>query len=152
MFNPFHRCHQSKLQSYISYHLLRRSVTFSSQNDITKKMKHFNDQQDFQKALSLFDLHKDQDRGTDRMFVQALKACARLKWVERGQMIHQEIPKSLLSNGYVQAALISFYSSFILLVKINSNHSIFLIPSGVWRSCQCSTDLRHVHGGKYRCV
>ncbi|CAF1686940.1 unnamed protein product, partial [Adineta ricciae] len=89
-----------------------RSITKSPRISIETQMKTLNDTQQFRKTLDVFDKHKDkyQTMITDRVVVQALRACARLGFLDRGQTIHQKLSDNLLNNVYVQTSLINFYS------------------------------------------
>ncbi|UJR24038.1 hypothetical protein I4U23_027003 [Adineta vaga] len=72
-------------------------------------MKKLNDRKEFVKALDLFDKLKHQTILTDRILLQAFKACTQLGYLERGQIIHKNLSDSLLNNSYIQTSLINFY-------------------------------------------
>ncbi|UJR23991.1 hypothetical protein I4U23_026957 [Adineta vaga] len=91
------------------YFNLLRTITNSRQINIDIEMKKLNDRKEFVKALDLLDKHKHQTILTDRIIVQALKACTQLGYLERGQIIHKNLSDSLLNNSYIQTTLIHFY-------------------------------------------
>ncbi|UJR24074.1 hypothetical protein I4U23_027042 [Adineta vaga] len=97
--------HQTKWKSVN----LLRTIISSKQINIDIEMKKLNDRKEFVKALDLFDKHKHQSILTDRILVQAFKACTQLGYIERGQIIHKELPNNLLNNSYIQTSLINFY-------------------------------------------
>ncbi|UJR24040.1 hypothetical protein I4U23_027005 [Adineta vaga] len=88
---------------------LLRTITTSNQTNIDIEMKKLNDRKEFVKALDLFDKLKHQTILTDRILLQAFKACTQLGYLERGQIIHKNLSDSLLNNSYIQTTLISFY-------------------------------------------
>ncbi|UJR24047.1 hypothetical protein I4U23_027012 [Adineta vaga] len=97
--------HQTKWKSVN----LLRTIISSKQINIDIEMKKLNDRKEFVKALDLFDKHKHQTILTDRILVRAFKACTRLSYLERGQIIHKNLSDSLLNNSYIQTSLINFY-------------------------------------------
>ena len=108
--------HQAK-SKYLS-HL--RTIGNSTKINVEVEMKKFNDKQQYMKALDLFDQHEHQIVLTDRLIVQALKACSQLGHFERGQIIHKKLPNNLLDNNYVQTSLINFYGKYISFDSIET--------------------------------
>ncbi|CAF0916438.1 unnamed protein product [Adineta steineri] len=90
---------------------VRRSIIISSDFDLGMKVKSFNDNRQFGKALDLFDTHKKNNIKTSSTFIitQALKACTHLEDLQRGQTIHHFIPSSMKDNSLILASLIHLY-------------------------------------------
>lgn len=104
--------------------VLTRSFTVLNHFNVENQIKSFNDQKNYLAALTLFDRYKNEQRPTDRMIVQALKACTKLKNVERGRSIHEKLPPATLLNEFIQSTLINFYSqskSSIFFSTFDSN-------------------------------
>ena len=95
-----------------AYTSVLRSIANSPKISIETQMKTLNDKQQFRKTIDVFDTNKGKYETmiTDRVVVQALKACARLGSLDRGQTIHQKLSDNLLNNTYDQTSLIHFYS------------------------------------------
>ena len=116
---------------------VKRSVMIQSQFELAKQMKLLNDNGQFQRALELFDQQKRNSVNTFSSFVitQALKACANLKDLQRGLIIHQLIPSRTKDDSYILASLIHLYSKMgekiILLL-------ILLAFSAMWSDNTCS--------------
>ncbi len=91
----------------------RLSSTFV---DIGIQMKQFNDTKQFNKAISLFNLHLKK-QPTPLIINQALKACIHLNDLQRGKIIHQGLSPFLLNNHFIRTNLIRLYSN-----EINSNN------------------------------
>jgi hypothetical protein len=91
-----------------------RTRTSATYTDIETEMKNLNDRQEFAKVLVLLDRHKHEEIPTDRVAVQALKACTRLGYLERGEIIHKKLSNRSLNNAYIQTTLIHLYSEFIV--------------------------------------
>ncbi|UJR24021.1 hypothetical protein I4U23_026986 [Adineta vaga] len=106
MFTTFSIISHHTKSKYIN---LLRTIISSKQINIDIEMKKLNDRKEFVKALDLFDKHKQQTILTDRIIVQAFKACTQLGYLERGQIIHKNLSDSSLNNSYIQTSLINFY-------------------------------------------
>jgi len=102
--------------------LLRFSRLSSTFVDIGKQMKQFNDMKQFNKALSLFNLHI-RKQPTPLIINQALKACINLNDLQGAKIIHQRLSPFLLNNHFIRTNLIRLYSN-----EINSNN-IFILFS-----------------------
>ncbi|CAF1152655.1 unnamed protein product [Adineta ricciae] len=72
-------------------------------------MIRLNKRKQFTKTLDLFDKHHHPDALTDRIIVQALKACSQLGSLERGHNIHKQLSNQSKNNRFIQASLIHFY-------------------------------------------
>ena len=101
-------------QSY--YFAIIRTIVSSPQLNIELEMRRLNQRKQFTKTLDLFDKHQHRGTLTDRIIVQALKACTQLGSLERGQNIHKKLSSQLKNDIYVQTSLIHFYSKFALFV------------------------------------
>jgi hypothetical protein len=97
---------------------LVRTRTSTTYTNIESEMKKLNDREEFAKVLTLFDTQKYKEMSSDRVVVQALKACTRLGYLERGKIIHKKLSNRSLNNTYIQATLIHFYSEFIVELVI----------------------------------
>ncbi|UJR24035.1 hypothetical protein I4U23_027000 [Adineta vaga] len=106
MFTTFSLISHHTKSKYIN---LLRTITSTKQINVDIEMKKLNDRKEFVKALDLFDKHKQQTILTDRILVQAFKACTQLGYLERGQVIHKNLSNSSLKNSYIQTTLINFY-------------------------------------------
>ena len=102
-----------------NYFTILRAIVNSSQLNIELEMIRLNERKQFTKTLDLFDKHHDPDALTDRIIVQALKACSQLGSFERGHNIHKQLSNQSKNNRFIQASLIHFYSKFALLVWIH---------------------------------
>ena len=87
----------------------RLSSTFV---DIGMQMKRLNDTKQYNKALSLFNRHLQQ-QPTSLIINQALKSCINLNDFHRGKLIHQQLSPFLLNNYYIRTNLIRLYSKTI---------------------------------------
>ena len=92
--------------------LFRCSRLSSTFVDIGIQMKQFNDTKQFNKAISLFNHHR-QKQPTALIINQALKACIHLNDPQRGKLIHQGLSPFLLNNDFIRANLIRLYSNEI---------------------------------------
>ena len=101
-------------QSY--YFAIIRTIVSSPQLNIELEMRRLNQTKQFTKTLDLFDKYQHHGTLTDRVIVQALKACTQLGFLERGQNIHKKLSSQLKNGIYVQTSLIHFYSKFALFV------------------------------------
>ena len=99
-----------------NYFTILRAIVNSSQLNIELEMIRLNERKQFTKTLDLFDKHQHRGTLTDRIIVQALKACTQLGSLERGQNIHKRLSSQLKNGIYVQTSLIHFYSKFALFV------------------------------------
>ncbi|CAF0725107.1 unnamed protein product [Adineta steineri] len=99
----------SRLSSLMIF--VRRSIIIPSDFDLGMKMKSFNDNKQFGKALDLFDIHKKNNIKTASTYIitQALKACTQLEDLQRGQTIHHLIPLSMKDDSLILASLIHLY-------------------------------------------
>jgi pentatricopeptide repeat protein len=82
-------------------------------------MKRLNDAGQFSKALTLFDELERREIPRDQAIVQALKACTRMRLLERGVNIHKKLSNRSKSDKFIQSTLVSFYSQFNLSLCIN---------------------------------
>ncbi|CAF1122422.1 unnamed protein product [Adineta ricciae] len=91
------------------YYTIIRTIVSSPQLNIELEMRRLNQRKQFTKTLDLFDKHQNRGTLTDRIIVQALKACTQLGSLERGQNIHKKLSSQLKNDIYVQTSLIHFY-------------------------------------------
>ncbi len=73
-------------------------------------MKQLNDRKQFNKAISLFNHHR-QNQATPLIINQALKACIHLNDFQRGKLIHEGLSPFLLNNSFIRTNLIRLYSN-----------------------------------------
>ncbi|CAF1340153.1 unnamed protein product [Adineta ricciae] len=100
----------SRRQTKLCYFTIRRTITSSPRSNIELEMKNLNDKKHFTKALDLFDKHQQSSEIlTDKVIVQALKACTQLTSFERGRSIHEKLSNQSTKNMFVQTSLIHFY-------------------------------------------
>ncbi|CAF3936002.1 unnamed protein product, partial [Rotaria magnacalcarata] len=99
----------NRLSSLISFG--KRAMIINSDFDLANKMKLFNDNNQYQKSLELFDKYKKNNLELCSNFIitQALKACAQLGDIRRGTTIHNRIESHIKDDTYILSALISFY-------------------------------------------
>lgn len=92
----------------------KRSVTIQANFDFGKQLKSLNDNKQFKKTLALFDNYTKSNTETlsSQAIIQALKACTKLRDVQRGEIIHHQISSHFKGDAYVVASLIHFYSKF----------------------------------------
>jgi hypothetical protein len=109
------------------------------------EMKRLNEKKKFATALALFDRHKQKQNSTDRIIVQAFKACTQLGDLERGRNIHKTLLNTSLSDVYIQSALIHFYSRSI--VCFASNHRY---KRGILVQCGCTSDAQRIYDSSKR--
>jgi hypothetical protein len=96
-----------------------RTATVATRLHVDIEMKRLNDTGQFSKALTLFDELERREIPRDQAVVQALKACTRMRQLERGVTIHNKLSNRSKSNHFIQSALINFYSQFNLPLSIN---------------------------------
>ena len=75
-------------------------------------MKASNDRKQFKQALQLFDQYNNNNIKTcsSLTITQALKACAHIKDLRRGSLIHQLVSHRINDDYYILASLIHLYS------------------------------------------
>ena len=120
-------CHMQKVLINTS-----RTATATAANlNVEIEMKRLNDMGQFSKALTLFDELQRRETPRDRAIVQALKACTRMKNLERGVDIHNKLSHRSTNDSYIQSALIHFYSQFNLSRFVDLSRSILVQCGGV---------------------
>ncbi|CAM2728313.1 unnamed protein product [Rotaria socialis] len=89
----------------------RRSIKIESELNLVNQMKLMDDKKQFNKALELFDKHKDKsiDRSSNMILTQILKACAGIGDLQRGSTIHRLVSSRLENDSYLLASLIHLY-------------------------------------------
>jgi flagellin-specific chaperone FliS len=88
---------------------IKTSIKFLS---LDIEMKKLNDQNQFTKALILFDEYKTKNPSSQSL-TQALKACQKLEDFQRGQQIIKEYSSSLnLNDYYLLTSMIHLLSKF----------------------------------------
>ncbi|CAF1579670.1 unnamed protein product [Adineta ricciae] len=96
-------------QVKLNYFTIVRTIASLPRANIELEMRRLNERKLFTKTLDLFDRHKNSELLTDRIIVQALKACTQLSSLERGQDIHEQLSNQSTNNIFVQTSLIHFY-------------------------------------------
>lgn len=94
----------------------KRIIIIQSDIDLGKQMKVLNDNKQFKKALELFDKQKENNTEifSSLIITQALKACAHLKDLQYGKMIHRLISSCTIKDDFfISASLIHLYSKFL---------------------------------------
>ena len=88
----------------------------------------FNDKREFEKVLNLFDQWNEQkdQRSLSMVITQALKACTRMRNLQRGMKIHQSISSDIKGNTFILASLIHFYSKLTDEVYLLTDLSLSL--------------------------
>ena len=114
-------CHVSKVLVNFS-----RTATVAARPCVDIEMKRLNDAGQFSKALTLFDELERREIPRDQAIVQALKACTRMRLLERGVNIHNKLSKRSKNNNFIQSALVHFYSQFNLSLFINLSRLILV--------------------------
>jgi hypothetical protein len=76
--------------------------------NLKTSMKTLIDKHKYQEALTLFDQNPISASNTD--ITLALKACAKLKNLERGKTIHQYISSRSINDSFLNTSLIHLYS------------------------------------------
>lgn len=117
--------------------MIRSATNFSNIN-LETKMRKLNEQQEYSKALALFDQVNKFESPTDRILVQALNACAQLKSLERGRRIHRQLDDRSLNNDYIRSTLIHLYSAFPFLIIVIRRICLIVLQCG--RDFPCSED------------
>ena len=80
----------------------------SSLMNLGASMKKLIDGKKYQEALNLFNEHSTP--GSNIATTLALKACAKLKNLERGITIHQHLSSQSIKNSFINTSLIHLYS------------------------------------------
>ena len=112
-----------------------RCISIPSSRQIESEIRKLIDAKEYQQALGVFDQHVS--RSTDVTWTLALKACTKLRDVQRGKEIHRQLAQRSLRNPSVQTSLIHFYSMFSSL-----NLSQYVRSSSAISWCQSrSADL-----------
>jgi hypothetical protein len=95
-------------------HLAKRSLIIKSNSNLAYEMKLLNDNKQFKKTIQLFDKQNKNKIETLSSFVftQALKACAQLKDLHYGKIIHNSLSSHMKQDSYISASLIHLYSKF----------------------------------------
>ncbi|CAF4330360.1 unnamed protein product [Rotaria magnacalcarata] len=90
---------------------LKRLNNTKSYINLGTKMKLLNDKKQFEKALAIFDQHGINNITTLSNFAitQVLKACAHMRDVQRGKIIHNLIASETKNDIYVSSTLIHMY-------------------------------------------
>ncbi|CAF4190563.1 unnamed protein product, partial [Rotaria sordida] len=90
---------------------IKRFVIHQSDGDVGTKIKLFNDKKQFKKTLELFDKYKENDIKNLSSFIitQALKACAQVRDLQRGMIIHRLISSRIKTDCYISTSLIHLY-------------------------------------------
>jgi hypothetical protein len=93
---------------------VKRPVTMQSNLDLGNQMKLLNDKRQFKKTLELFNKHEEKniEKCSSLIITQALKACAQIGDLQRGETIHHLILSRLKNDFYILASLIHLYSTF----------------------------------------
>ena len=95
-----------------------RPATVAARPYVHIEMKRLNDAGQFSKALALFDELERDETPRDQAIVQALKACTRLRLLERGVSIHKKLSNRSKSDQFIQSTLINFYSQLNVSVSV----------------------------------
>ena len=98
-------CHL--LKAFIN---ISRPATVTTNVQVEIEMKRLNDSGQFSQVLKLFDEVQQREIPRDQAIVQALKACTRLKDLQRGVTIHKKLPNHSTKNNHIQSTLIHLYS------------------------------------------
>ncbi|CAF4245670.1 unnamed protein product [Rotaria magnacalcarata] len=90
---------------------LKRLNNTKSYINLGTEMKLLNDKKQFEKALALFDQHGINNITTLSNFAitQVLKACAHMRDIQRGKIIHNLIASETKNDIYVSSTLIHMY-------------------------------------------
>ncbi|CAF5183329.1 unnamed protein product, partial [Rotaria magnacalcarata] len=90
---------------------LKRLNNTKSYINLGTKMKLLNDKKQFEKALAIFDQHGINNITTLSNFAitQVLKACAHMRDIQRGKIIHNLIASETKNDIYVSSTLIYMY-------------------------------------------
>ena len=92
-----------------SYRLIRfLSSSKLNDVDIGAKMKSFNDQQQYQKSVELFEKNRNKSL-TSLTISQALKALIHLKKYEQARILHHQLSSVELNNNFIRTNLIRLY-------------------------------------------
>ncbi|CAF1227763.1 unnamed protein product [Rotaria sordida] len=110
---------------------IKRFVVHQSDGDVGTKIKLFNDKKQFKKTLELFDKYKENDIKNLSSFIitQALKACAQVRDLQRGMIIHRLISSRIKTDCYISTSLIHLYRrihtdvNFTNILHENSDHN-----------------------------
>ncbi|CAF0963616.1 unnamed protein product [Adineta steineri] len=91
--------------------VFKRSVNIQPNVNLSKQMKSFNDNKQFNKTIELFDklIKNDTNMLSSFNITQVLKACAHLKDIQHGKMIHHLISSRIKDDDYILASLIHLY-------------------------------------------
>jgi hypothetical protein len=95
-------------------HFVKPSTIIKSNSNLAYEMKLLNDNKQFKKTIQLFDKQNKNKIETLSSFVitQALKACAHLKDLHYGKIIHNSLSSHMKEDSYISASLIHLYSKF----------------------------------------
>jgi thioredoxin-like negative regulator of GroEL len=88
---------------------------------LLSQMKRLINEEQCDEALSLFDAHTRKRRARITEIVEALKACAKMRDIERGRTILRSVPTNWANDPYLQASLINFYRKHICIPMIYSH-------------------------------
>ena len=115
---------------------------------LANEMKICNEKREFEKVFSLFDEwnEKKDQRSFSMVITQALKACTRMKNLQRGMKIHHSISFNIKGDTFIMASLIHFYSKLtdeVYLLTISPSN-----PSGMRRDQQSGDPIRSINNEK----
>ncbi|CAF3999535.1 unnamed protein product, partial [Rotaria sordida] len=87
-------------------------MIFRSSSDLAIQIKLLNDSQQYEKALELFDKYIKNNNQTfsNSTIIQALKACAKTRDIQRGSNIYHLISSRIHNDSYILTSLIHLYS------------------------------------------
>ena len=105
----------TKISNYrLSFSMVtfNRSATTNSVFSLGNQMKLLNDNKQFSKTLQLFEKYrKDNSENLSSLTItQVLKACAHLKDIQCGKIIHDRVSSRIKDDPYILTALIQMYS------------------------------------------
>jgi len=93
----------------VAQHTTNRLFSMSSSlMNMFASMRKLIAEQKYQEALDLF--NRNSTSRTDFAITLALKACTKLKNLEYGSNIHQNLSSSSINNPFISTSLIHFYS------------------------------------------
>ena len=107
IFNAFCRCNDISTAEVLFEQIDRNVISYGS------LMKTYNDQDQWEKTLQLFERIKHENIQADSIiYVLVVNACANIRFLSLCQSIVRQIPHHLLNDRWMQNSLVNMWASY----------------------------------------